>query len=296
MAPDIIIIDGNNVFHRMYFAHKDLTFTANGTTFYTGMLYGVIKDLILMKEKYPKAKIYYCLDSILPLKKRIMYDQYKANRSKKEDSFISAFGLTIQALTLLGVNIVKAQHYEADDLIYTIYLICKSDNMNPQKMLIVSNDHDMYQMLRKGVRILHKKQKGIEEIVSKKMFVERFGISPRKYLQVMALTGCSGDNVPGIDGIAEKTAIKLLNKYENLIKLGINMHKIEGKIGENLRKDWENVERNMKLLKLLEVESKDLSIMKKKPDLKSLKWLFKQVGFRQYLLPDNWKRIENITK
>jgi 5'-3' exonuclease len=210
-----ILIDAS-YWRRKYFeVHKHLCHTVDGQKVWTGTAHGFLIGLCALREKYEEGKIIVCWDG--GIKRRKQTDPtYKEERREKakewedRDVFDGHSKILSYFLKLTGVCQAVSEGEEADDLIYTLATQAEGN------ALIVSNDHDFYQALGDGVFQLLSKKDG-EKLYSARRLVREQGVTPAQYQQTMALTGCSGDGVPGVPGVGLKTAIQLVLDYPELV-------------------------------------------------------------------------------
>jgi 5'-3' exonuclease len=178
------------------------------------MTHGFLIGLCNLKQEY-EGKIIACWDSGHTRRRKID-PEYKRERREKQktDDEIQLYSDHLSILKwflkLTGILQVYSQGEEADDLMYT--LAKKSEG----KALIVSNDHDMHQVLGEGIYQLLSKRDG-ETLLSARRLERDQGVTPRQYSQAMALAGCSGDGVPGVKGVGIKTAIEFVTRYPDLV-------------------------------------------------------------------------------
>jgi 5'-3' exonuclease len=211
---DIAVLDGNYCAWRALFAHPDLSTRIDGEWVSTGMAYGFLQTIVSLKQHYDVGEIIVGWDDRESSHRRVIYPKYKANRKKDKqtiDHWLASRDVVVAILDRLPIAQITSPGREADDVIASVCHQAKG------KKLIVGSDHDLFQLLSKDVAMLILR-KNIEFVYSVKRFQKEYGIPPKKYWQVMALTGDRGDNVPGIRGVGEKTAIKLLQTFPDLVK------------------------------------------------------------------------------
>ena len=226
-----IILDCNYLCHRAKHIFGDLTYDGNAT----GVIYGFLKSLSAFQDLFNTSNFVFCFDSRTSKRKEI-YPKYKANRNKKEYTneeieFDKAFRKQIKKLRttylpMIGFkNIFIQRGYESDDLMAEICLHIKSDD----EAIIITSDEDLYQCIRGNVSCYNPQ-------TNKRMTMQRFkkeyGIESYKWAMVKAIAGCTTDNVKGIEGVGEKTAIKYLTGN---LKVSLKSYeKIHSKRGFNI--------------------------------------------------------------
>jgi len=232
---------------------------------------GKQKD-ILEKPQYLAA----IFDSRTPTFRHEMYSEYKANRQKTPDDLHEQVPLVEEFLNILGIPCIKADGFEADDIIATLVQKCKSEN---RQCYILSSDKDLLQLVGDGTFELRpaKTTRGQEnnassgptwEVVGPEEVKTEWGVEPAKILDLLSLVGDSSDNIPGVKRIGDKTAIKLMARYGSLDEIYKNIAGIEGSIGKYLAEGRESAYFSQSLIRLRnDVEIKintinDLSIEK----------------------------------
>ncbi|MCL2374807.1 MAG: DNA polymerase I, partial [Treponema sp.] len=194
-------------------------------------------------------------DSRTPTFRHKMYDAYKANRQKAPDDLHEQVPLVEEFLAALGIPSLRVDGYEADDIIATLALKCQGEG---RQCYIISSDKDLLQLSGGGtwqIRPVKGKADSGEgglpyELVGPKEVKAEWGVSPDKILDLLALTGDSSDNVPGIKGVGEKTAAKLIARYGSLDEIYKNLAGIEGAIGKKIAEGKESAYFSKSLIKL----------------------------------------------
>ena len=219
----LILIDGKSVFYRGYYAMGALSLP-DGTP--TGGVYGFAAIAMEIVKKLSPTKVVVAWDSKSSTsKRRAIYPEYKAGRVKPGEDFYTQIPLLKQLVHDLGWNFVEIDDYEADDIIGT--LSKQADDAGDWETYIISSDLDMLQIVDHNThmwRIL-KGFSNIEQINVPEVEA-KYGIKKSQFLDLKALKGDSSDNIPGVPGIGEKTAAKLLNDYGNLDAIYNNIDKI----------------------------------------------------------------------
>ena len=221
----LVLIDGKSVFYRGYYAMGNLSLP-DGTP--TGGVYGFAAIAMEIVKKLDPTKVVVAWDSKTSVtKRRAIYPEYKAGRIKPGDDFYAQIPLLEGLIHDLGWSFVEIDNYEADDIIGT--LSREADEALDYETYIISSDLDMLQIVDENTfmwRIL-KGFSNIEEINVREV-EEKYGILKSQFLDLKALKGDSSDNIPGVPGIGEKTAVKLLNEYGDLDNIYNNIDKITG--------------------------------------------------------------------
>lgn len=206
----VLLIDVSNMAHRAFHTTGGLSF--NGDM--TGILYGIFRDVVEFRELFNASKIAFCFDGGHDHRTKL-YQKYKADRVERkqqmdEDELTARrelrkqiYRLRTSLLNEAGFrNVFWQEGYEADDI---IAWVCEN---HWNDFVIVSTDQDLFQCLVEGrVTIWNPITK---KAITEKSFTEKYGITPTLWANVKAIAGCSGDNVPGIQGVGEKTAAKFI--------------------------------------------------------------------------------------
>ncbi len=244
----LVLIDGKSVFYRGYFAMGALSLS-DGTP--TGGIYGFAAIAMEIVKKLHPDKVVVAWDSKTSVsKRRAIYPDYKAGRVKPGDDFYAQIPYLKELILNLGWNFVEIDDYEADDIIGTLSL--HADNAGDWETYIISSDLDMLQIVDENThmwRIL-KGFSNIEQINVKEV-EEKYGIKKSQFLDLKSLKGDSSDNIPGVPGIGEKTAVKLLNDYGSLDGVYENLDKISGSLKEKLSAGRDSAYMSKKLAKIM---------------------------------------------
>ena len=229
----VVIVDTFNFLHRAFHAIPK-SFRAPDST-PTNAVYGVSSMLIsLIKETNPDCLIA-ALDSQKPTFRSEEFSNYKAQRKEMDSDLKSQIPLVFEAIDLMGVYKLNCEGYEADDVIGTLVTKLKSD----AEIYIVSNDKDMWQLLDTHVHVLIPNTKGGFEKVSQEEANKRLEFDKKYLIDFKALRGDVSDNIPGVHGIGEVTAKKLIEKYNTIEKIYQNINNVtpetlKNKLAENV--------------------------------------------------------------
>ena len=221
----LVVIDGKSVFYRGYYAMPGLSL-ADGTP--TGGVYGFAAIAMEIVNRLKPSKVVVAWDSkTSTVKRKAIFADYKAGRVKPGDDFYIQIPLLKELISDLGWSFVEVDEYEADDIIGT--LSKEADEAGDYETYIVSSDLDMLQIVDENTR-MYRILKGFSEIeeIDVVEFEHKYGIKQAQFLDLKALKGDSSDNIPGVPGIGEKTAVKLLNEYETLDGIYEHIEEITG--------------------------------------------------------------------
>ncbi|MCR5832450.1 MAG: hypothetical protein K6G36_00695 [Candidatus Saccharibacteria bacterium] len=250
----LVIIDGKSVFYRGYYAMGALSLS-DGTP--TGGIYGFAAIAMEIVSKLSPNQVVVAWDSHTSgAKRREIYPEYKAGRVKPGDDFYAQIPLLKELIDSLGWTFIELDNYEADDIIGTLSLqadnVMGSDGKCEYETYIISSDLDMLQIVDENTRMwrILKGFSNIEEIDVAEVEA-KYGILKSQFLDMKALKGDASDNIPGVPGIGEKTAVKLLNDYGTLDGIYEHIDEIGGSIAKKLIEGRESAYMSLKLAKIM---------------------------------------------
>ena len=226
----VLILDGNSLAFRAFYALPLLT-TSEGK--YTNALYGFTNMLFKMKEEINPDYIFAAFDTKALTFRHLEYKDYKAGRKKMPSELAEQFPRIKQMLSIMNIKIYEIEGYEADDIIGTIADKCGASGM---EVYVVTGDRDALQLASDNINVVITK-KGVSETESytKERMMEEFKVTPQQFIDVKGLMGDKSDNIPGVPGVGEKTAFKLIAEYGSIENVLKNIDKISGKkLKENL--------------------------------------------------------------
>ena len=226
----IVLVDGNNLLFRSYYATAySGNFMNNSKGFPTNGLYGLVNMLNrIIKDENPKYMLV-AFDKGKTFRHE-EYKEYKEGRIKMPDDLAKQFAVAKELLPKMGIKCLEIDNYEADDIIGT-YSKMISDTNN--KGLIVSSDKDLLQLINKNNTV--KLLKSHDYIMmDENEFMNTYGLTPDKMIDLKGLMGDPSDNIPGVKGIGEKTALKLLQKYNSIEGLYENIEELSGSTKDKL--------------------------------------------------------------
>ncbi len=213
----ITIIDTFGFFFRSYFALPPLK---NSDGFPTGLLTGFINLIDGLKRDHATDYIVFALDSKGKTFRNDIYPDYKANRSTPPEDLVKQLPIAIDWIREMGFANISKDGYEADDVIATVTQFAKKHML---KVRIVSHDKDLYQMIDDGKVIIYDGVKKRE--IDEQGCIDKFGVKPKDFVNFQAILGDSSDNVPGVKGIGQKGASKLINEFHTLENIYNNIEK-----------------------------------------------------------------------
>lgn len=225
-----IIIDGNSLINRTFYALPPLT---NTKGIHTNALYGFASILMKVIDEEKPDYVGVAFDEKKPTFRHKDFKEYKAGRLKMPEELAQQFDLLKEMLKTFGIEIISLEGYEADDLIGTLSKYGEEQGL---EVNIITGDRDAFQLSSNQVSVWYTK-KGISNLdkMGKEEVLKRYGVAPKQLIDVKGLMGDKSDNIPGVPGIGEKTALKLIKEYGSIEKVYHNIDKISGKkLKENL--------------------------------------------------------------
>ncbi|MGE5508184.1 MAG: DNA polymerase I [Chitinophagales bacterium] len=229
-GPGLAILDGHSLLHRAYYALPRLT-NLRGEV--TNAVYGFTMMLMRLLEEEQPQRVVVAFDRPAPTFRHQEFEQYKANRKPMPDDLRPQVPLCEEVLAAFGIPAVGVPGFEADDLIGT--LSCQAAEAGLDT-LIVTGDRDALQLISDQVKVMLTKR-GITdtEVLGPAEFAEKYAITPHQFTDVKALMGDPSDNIPGVPGIGEKGALRLIQEYGSVENLLAHTEEVGGRTGELLR-------------------------------------------------------------
>ena len=263
--PPLYLIDAYGLIYRFYFAFYTrplLNSAGRNVSALSGFartVVSLLNDGALSAGVDGKAgplvktlRLAAVFDSRVPTFRHKMYSEYKANRQKAPDDLHEQVPLVEEFLAALGVPGLRADGYEADDIIATLAMRCRAEK---RQCYIISSDKDLLQLAGEGTYELRppkaaKSEGGVLELVGPAEVKAEWGVNPEKVLDLLSLVGDASDNIPGVRGIGEKTAVKLIARYGSLDEIYKNIAGIEGSVGRKLAEGRESAYFSQSLIRL----------------------------------------------
>jgi DNA polymerase-1 len=220
------IIDGNAYIHRAYHALPLLSASNNRQV---NAVYGFVKFLLKIKNSFKPDYIAVCFDYPSKNFRHGIFKDYKANRKPLDRALISQMPIAREAVKALNIAEIEIKGYEADDLIATLTV---NNKENGVQTVVATGDKDILQLAENEDVLIWNYSKDI--VYNAKKVEEKYGVAPKQLSDVFALMGDASDNIPGIKGIGEKTAVKLIEKFGNLENVLQNAASVKGNVGKLL--------------------------------------------------------------
>jgi len=283
MKKRAILIDGNNLLFRSYYATAyNGNLMKNSKGFPTNALFGFVNMLNKIINEEKPEYIMVAFDTGHNFRKDLC-DTYKDGRIETPNDLKIQFPEAKKICTLLGIKYIECDNYEADDIIGTFARMADEDkNYNAT---IISSDKDLLQLISDEVDVKLLKQKDYI-LMNEQTFFEHYGIKPIRMIDLKALMGDPSDNIPGVKGIGEKTALSLLVKYDTLENLYNHLDELTPKTKEKLLNDKESAFFSYKLATIYKTIDFDYtfeSIKYNKPDITGLIEKYKELEFNSFL-------------
>ncbi len=271
----LYLIDGSSYIYRAYFAIRHLS---NSKGFATNAVYGFINMLLKVVREQSPDHLAVIFDAKGPTFRKDIYPEYKANRAKMPEDLVPQIPIIKEIVKAFNMPAIEQAGFEADDIIATLAKKFAAEGM---EVTVVTGDKDLMQVVSERIVLLDTmkdKFSGLAEVE------ERFGGTPDKVIEVQALAGDSSDNVPGVPGIGEKTAVKLIKEFGSVEELLSRVGEVKGKMQEKLREFGEQALLSKQLVTLIDDMQLDLdydSFALTEPDRAALTAIFKEMEFHK---------------
>lgn len=249
MAGDpLLLIDGNSLTYRAFFALPTDLSTASGQV--TNAVFGFTSMLINLMRDHGHRRMAVAFDRPEPTFRHERVETYKANRDEAPDILRQQMGLVRQVVETLGIPVLELPGYEADDIIATLATQGRDAGLD---VIVVTGDRDTYQLVEDPhVKVLYNRRGVSDYVLYDEAGIEqRTGVPPRLYLQYAALRGDPSDNLPGVPGVGEKTAARLINKYGGIDGVFEHLDEQTPKLRTNLGEHEASVRQNAEVMQLI---------------------------------------------
>lgn len=246
--PTLMLVDGNSLTYRAFHALPQDLATSSGQV--TNAVLGFTSMLINLVRDHRPDGLAVAFDRPEPTFRHVQVETYKANRSAAPDILRQQMGIVREVLEVLRVPQIEQAGVEADDILATLAEQAKAEGID---VLIVTGDRDSYQLVDDPcVKVVYNKR-GVSDyaLYDEAGILERTGVKPRDYVQYAALRGDNSDNLPGVPGVGEKTAAKLINTWGGIDGIYENLDELTPKLRENLTLHHDNVRMNVEIMELL---------------------------------------------
>ncbi len=295
--PTLLLVDGHSQAYRAFFGVKTPLMTRSGEL--TTAVYGFTRKLLSLLREHQPEYVAVAFDKG-DTWRHADFPEYKATRDQMPDELRSQIDRIEDVLNAFNIPIVTATNYEADDVLGTLARKAAAQGVD---VLILTGDRDMFQLVDERVKILYTRGGpdpstdvyGLEEVQ------ERYGgLTPAQFIDMKALVGDTSDNIPGVSGVGDKTAIKFLQSYGNLDNIYQHVDEIRGpKTQESLREAEEQVRRNRKLVEIvtdLDVDFDNDTFRLRGYDADAIRDIFEALEFRSMLRELNLGDVPETTE
>jgi DNA polymerase-1 len=273
----IILVDGSSYLYRAYHALPPLENSKNQPT---GAIKGVISMIKRILIDHPESDLAVVFDAKGKTFRHDMYTEYKANRPPMPEDLVSQIEPIHKIIQLMGIKLIMISGVEADDVIGTLAEQARKKKLDT---VISTGDKDMTQLVCKNVSVVNTMT---GELLDESGVKEKFGVPPEHITDYLALIGDKSDNVPGVDKVGPKTAVKWLDEYTNLENVIKNAESLGGKVGENLRSSIDTLKLAHDLVTIkrdveLPFGIEELKVVKE--DAEGLTKIYEELEFKSWL-------------
>ena len=286
----IILVDGSSYLYRAYHALPPLE---NSKKQPTGAIKGVISMIKKILIDHPESDLAVVFDAKGKTFRHEIYPEYKANRPPMPEDLVSQIEPIHKIIELMGIKLIMISGVEADDVIGTLAEQARKKKLDT---VISTGDKDMTQLVCENVSVVNTMT---GELLNESGVKKKFGVPPEHITDYLALIGDKSDNVPGVEKVGPKTAVKWLDEYTNLTNIIKNSENIGGKVGENLRSsiDTLNLAHDLVTIKKdveLPFGIEELKVGKE--DIEGLTAIYEELEFKAWLQEEPRQQIEKPKK
>ncbi len=273
----LFLIDGSSYIYRAYFAIRHLS---NSRGEATNAIYGFTNMLLKVVREQQPDHLAVIFDAKGPTFRKQLYPDYKAHRAQMPEDLVPQIPVIKEVVRAFNMPAIEKQGFEADDIIATLAKQFAAEGM---EVTVVTGDKDLMQVVSEKIRLLDTMKdqvSGLAEVAA------RFGGTPDKVIEVQALAGDSSDNIPGVPGVGEKTAVKLIQEFGSVENLLAHLDQVKGKLQVKLREHAELARLSKQLVTLKDDVPLDLdydNFALTPPDNAALTTLFKELEFHKLL-------------
>lgn len=308
MSEKLVLIDGHSILNRAFFGIPDLT---NSEGLHTNAVYGFLNIMFKILEEEQPDYLTVAFDVSQPTFRHEMYEAYKGTRKPMAEELRQQVPVMKEMLKAMGVTVIEKGGYEADDLLGTI---AKKSEKEGIEVAVVSGDRDLLQLATDHIKIRIPKTKrtGTEiEDYNTKEVLEKYQVTPTEFIDVKALMGDASDNIPGVPGIGEKTAIAIISQYQSIENAYQHVDELRPPRASKNLKEYYDLAQMSKTLATIEINA-DIEYELKNAKINGLSSLYtkeayllcKKLEFKNMLsrftvdtpkntVEDHFKRIEN---
>lgn len=291
----LLLIDGNSIINRAFYGimGSKMLMTEDGT--YTNAVYGFLSILFKELEDIKPEYLVVAFDLKAPTHRHKMYDKYKANRHGMPEELAMQMPILKETLKAMNVCIIEKEGYEADDILGTL---AKWGQKEKLEVTVLTGDRDSFQLIDKNIKVRiprTKMGKTETEDYTVEKIEEEYGLEPLDLIEVKGLMGDTSDNIPGVPGVGEKTALNLIKQYKNIDEVYNHIDEQKGKLKEKLseNKDLAYLSRTLGTIDTNAPIEKDLNVFQVEEwnKLEVLE-IFKRLKFNRFI--DRFALQDNI--
>ena len=291
----LLLIDGNSIINRAFYGimGSKMLMTEDGT--YTNAVYGFLSILFKELEDIKPEYLVVAFDLKAPTHRHKMYDKYKANRHGMPEELAMQMPILKETLKAMNVYIIEKEGYEADDILGTL---AKWGQKEELEVTVLTGDRDSFQLIDKNIKVRiprTKMGKTETEDYTVEKIEEEYGLEPLDLIEVKGLMGDASDNIPGVPGVGEKTALNLIKQYKSIDEVYNHIDEQKGKLKEKLseNKDLAYLSRTLGTIDINAPIEKDLNIFQveewNKPEVLEI---FKKLKFNRFI--DRFALQDNV--
>ena len=291
----LLLIDGNSIINRAFYGimGNKMLMTEDGT--YTNAVYGFLSILFKELEDIKPEYLVVAFDLKAPTHRHKMYDKYKANRHGMPEELAMQMPILKETLKAMNVCIIEKEGYEADDILGTL---AKWGQKEELEVTVLTGDRDSFQLIDKNIKVRiprTKMGKTETEDYTVEKIEEEYGLEPLDLIEVKGLMGDASDNIPGVPGVGEKTALNLIKQYKSIDEVYNHIDEQKGKLKEKLseNKDLAYLSRTLGTIDINAPIEKDLNVFQieewNKPEVLEI---FKRLKFNRFI--DRFALQDNV--
>ena len=277
IKPQLILVDGSSYLFRAYHAMPDLTNSRNEPT---GAIYGVVNMLRKLIKEYPQTPVAVIFDAKGKTFRNDIFPAYKSHRSPMPEDLRQQIEPIHAIIRALGMPLLCVAGVEADDVIGTLAVQATQAQMDT---LISTGDKDLAQLVSPHVTLVNTMT---DTYLNRQGVIDKFGIPPERIIDFLALTGDSADNIPGVNGVGDKTALKWLSQYGSLDEVVAHADDVKGKIGEKLRAALPDIPLYKQLVTIkcdVPLQETPQTLQMSPTDVSTLKQWYERFSFKSWL-------------
>lgn len=292
----LVLIDGNSIINRAFYGimGNKMLMTEDGT--YTNAVYGFLAILFKILEDIEPKYLAVAFDLKAPTKRHEMYDKYKANRKGMPDELAAQMPILKDVLRAMNICVIEKEGYEADDILGTLAKWGQKENLD---VTVLTGDRDSFQLIDTNIKVRiprTKMGKTETEDYTIEKIKEEYGVEPLDLIEVKGLMGDTSDNIPGVPGVGEKTALNLIREYKNIDGVYENIDKQKGKLKERLEenKKLAYLSRTLGTIDINAPIEKDLELLENEEwNKEEVLEIFKKLKFNRFISRFNLQSDSN---